>query len=93
MAVFDGLRTPLPRDLGPGASVTLRATIQAPREGWQISAPRDDGSGSSCMVFRQRWGPCLNTGLSKIESLKDDAIFPSSCKIIGYGLLNSKFIL
>ena len=42
------------------------------------------------MVFRQRWGPCLNTGLSKIESLKDDAIFPSSCKNIGYGLLNAE---
>jgi hypothetical protein len=30
MIVFDGLRTPLPRDLGPGESVMLRATIQAP---------------------------------------------------------------
>ena len=32
MVVFDGLRTPLPRDLGPGESVTLRATIRAPEE-------------------------------------------------------------
>jgi hypothetical protein len=30
MIVFDGLRTPLPRDLDPGESVTLRATIQPP---------------------------------------------------------------
>jgi len=28
MIVFDGLRTPLPRDLGPGESATLRATIR-----------------------------------------------------------------
>ena len=33
MVVFDGLRTSLPRDLGPGESVTLRATIQAPAKG------------------------------------------------------------
>ena len=32
MVVFDGFRTPLPRDLGPGESVTLRATIQAPEK-------------------------------------------------------------
>jgi hypothetical protein len=32
MVIFDGLRTPLPRDLGPGESVTLRATIQAPEK-------------------------------------------------------------
>ena len=32
MVVLDGLRTPLPRDLGPGESVTLRATIRAPEE-------------------------------------------------------------
>jgi hypothetical protein len=32
MVVFDGLRTPLPRDLGPGESVTLRATIRAPEK-------------------------------------------------------------
>ena len=30
--VFDGLRTPLPRDLKPGESVDLRATIQAPEK-------------------------------------------------------------
>jgi hypothetical protein len=30
MVVFDGLRTPLPRDLGPGESVRLNATVQAP---------------------------------------------------------------
>jgi cell division septation protein DedD len=30
--VFDGLRTPLPRDLKPGESVNLKATIQAPAE-------------------------------------------------------------
>jgi hypothetical protein len=35
MVVFDGLRTPLPRDLGPGESVTLRATIQAPEQAGQ----------------------------------------------------------
>src|SRR5690242_7186774 len=28
--VFDGLRTPLPHDLGPGESVELKASIQAP---------------------------------------------------------------
>lgn len=34
VVVFDGLRTPLPRDIGPNESVNLRATIQAPeREG------------------------------------------------------------
>ena len=32
MVVFDGLRTPLPRDLSPGESVTLRATIRAPEK-------------------------------------------------------------
>jgi hypothetical protein len=32
IVVFDGLRTPLPRDLGPGESVTLRATIRAPEK-------------------------------------------------------------
>ncbi|HEY6363845.1 MAG TPA: hypothetical protein VI585_03545, partial [Candidatus Binatia bacterium] len=32
MVVFDGLRTPLPRDLGPGESVTLEATIRAPEK-------------------------------------------------------------
>jgi hypothetical protein len=32
MVVFDGLRTPLPRDLKPGESVTLRATIRAPEK-------------------------------------------------------------
>jgi hypothetical protein len=32
MVIFDGLRTPLPRDLGPGESVTLRATMQAPEK-------------------------------------------------------------
>jgi hypothetical protein len=32
MVVFDGLRTPLPRDLGPGESVTLRAAIRAPEK-------------------------------------------------------------
>jgi hypothetical protein len=35
MIVFDGLRTPLPRDLSPGESVTLRATIQAPEKAGQ----------------------------------------------------------
>ena len=30
--VFDGLRTPLPRDLGPGDSVALKAAIQAPEK-------------------------------------------------------------
>ena len=32
MVVFDGLRTPLPRDLKPGESVTLRAAIRAPEK-------------------------------------------------------------
>jgi hypothetical protein len=32
MVVFDGLRTPLPRDLNPGESITLRATIRAPEK-------------------------------------------------------------
>ena len=32
MAVFDGLRTPLPKDLNPGESVDLHATIQAPKD-------------------------------------------------------------
>ena len=32
MMVFDGLRTPLPRDLNPGESVTLRAAIRAPEK-------------------------------------------------------------
>jgi hypothetical protein len=32
MVVFDGLRTPLPRDLGPGESVKLEATIRAPEK-------------------------------------------------------------
>jgi hypothetical protein len=32
IVVFDGLRTPLPRDLGPGESVTLRAAIRAPEK-------------------------------------------------------------
>jgi hypothetical protein len=32
VVVFDGLRTPLPRDLSPGESVTLRATIRAPEK-------------------------------------------------------------
>jgi cell division septation protein DedD len=30
--VFDGLRTPLPRDLGPGESVDLKAAIQPPEK-------------------------------------------------------------
>ena len=43
------------------------------------------------MVFRQRWGPCLNIGLSKIDrTLKEDPYSPSSCKSIGYGLLNAE---
>jgi hypothetical protein len=32
MIVFDGFRTPLPRDLGPGESITLRAGIRAPEK-------------------------------------------------------------
>jgi Ig-like domain from next to BRCA1 gene len=32
MVVYDGLRTPLPRDLNPGESVTLKATIRAPEK-------------------------------------------------------------
>jgi hypothetical protein len=32
VVIFDGLRTSLPRGLGPGESVTLRATIQAPEK-------------------------------------------------------------
>ena len=32
VVVFDGLRTPLPRDLKPGESVTLRAAIRAPEK-------------------------------------------------------------
>jgi hypothetical protein len=32
MVVLDGLRTPLPRDLKPGESVTLRAAIRAPEK-------------------------------------------------------------
>lgn len=32
MVIFDGLRTPLPRDLNPGESVTVRATIRAPEK-------------------------------------------------------------
>lgn len=32
MVVFDGLRTPLPRDLKPGESVDLKASIQAPEK-------------------------------------------------------------
>jgi hypothetical protein len=32
MVVFDGLRTPLARDLKPGESVTLRAAIRAPKK-------------------------------------------------------------
>ena len=32
VVVFDGLRTPLPRDLSPGESVTLRAAIRAPEK-------------------------------------------------------------
>jgi hypothetical protein len=32
IVVFDGLRSPLPRDLGPGESVTLRAAIRAPEK-------------------------------------------------------------
>jgi hypothetical protein len=32
VVVYDGLRTPLPRDLNPGESVTLRATIRAPEK-------------------------------------------------------------
>jgi hypothetical protein len=32
VVVFDGLRTPLPRDLNPGESVTLRAAIRAPEK-------------------------------------------------------------
>jgi hypothetical protein len=35
MIVFDGLRTPLPRDLGLGESLTLRATVQAPEKAGQ----------------------------------------------------------
>jgi hypothetical protein len=35
MVIFDGFRTSLPRDLGPGESVTLRATIQAPEKAGQ----------------------------------------------------------
>jgi hypothetical protein len=32
MVVFDGLRTPLPRDLNPSEALTLRATIRAPEK-------------------------------------------------------------
>ena len=32
MVVLDGLRTPLPRDLKPGESVTLRASIRTPEK-------------------------------------------------------------
>jgi hypothetical protein len=32
LAVFDGLRTPLPRDVDPGATVRLRATVAAPEQ-------------------------------------------------------------
>jgi hypothetical protein len=35
MVVFDGLRTPLPRDLNPSESVTLRASIRAPEKAGQ----------------------------------------------------------
>jgi len=33
VAVFDGLRTPLPHDLNPGETVQLRAVIEAPNKG------------------------------------------------------------
>jgi hypothetical protein len=32
VVVFEGFRTPLPRDLNPGESVTLRAAIRAPEK-------------------------------------------------------------
>ena len=32
MAIAEGLRTPLPADVAPGATVTLNARIQAPKE-------------------------------------------------------------
>ena len=62
MVVFDGLRTPLPRDLGPGESVTLRATIRAPEKAGEYLLHMTMIAGSSRMVFRQRWGLCLNIG-------------------------------
>jgi hypothetical protein len=32
VVVFDGFKTPLPRDLNPGESITLRAAIRAPEK-------------------------------------------------------------
>jgi hypothetical protein len=32
IVVFEGLRTPLPRDLNPGESITLKASISAPEK-------------------------------------------------------------
>jgi hypothetical protein len=32
VVVFDGFKTPLPRDLSPGESITLRAAIRAPEK-------------------------------------------------------------
>jgi hypothetical protein len=32
IVVFEGLRTPLPRDLNPGESITLKAAIRAPEK-------------------------------------------------------------
>ena len=42
------------------------------------------------MVFRQRWRPCLGIGFSKIERPYRGPMFQSSCKNIGYGLLNAE---
>jgi hypothetical protein len=64
MVVFDGLRTPLPRDLNPGESITSKAAILRLKRP-ETNAPRNDGSGSTRMVFRQRLGLCLNIGFVK----------------------------
>src|SRR6185503_12419739 len=37
VVVFDGLRTPLPKDVQPGESVQLRATIQPPDRAGQYT--------------------------------------------------------
>jgi hypothetical protein len=65
MVVFDGLRTPLPRDLGFGESVTLRATIQRPPRPANILLHVTMVQEAVAWFSDGRRGPCLNTGLSK----------------------------
>jgi hypothetical protein len=60
--VFDGVRTPLPRDLKPGESVNLKAAIQAPAKTRTVYSGGYISSGKFGVVSREKWRQARGPG-------------------------------